>query len=155
MLRPRGGWVSHVRASARGQVFGFWGDGSPTGLEVLIVGDGKTTHAYEHTTAGWATPNDAGDRIYTARGIYTNQLKRLDPSRSDPLLNGATIPAVRGPFFVRIGYAFDNARSGAHARVYLEGETQPFATLTGLCIRPANGSDSVRMSESASTGDFT
>ena len=134
---------SRVRASADGRVFAAWRtSGSPSGLELLVFDGRELAQFYEHTTAGWVAPNETGDRIYTVRGIYTNQLRRSDSSASNLLNRGGAIPAVHGPFFLRMSYDEDASRkgpeSGASADLYLTDETQPIATLRNLPLRASN-----------------
>ena len=128
-------------ASAGGRVFA---SGSPGGLELLVFDGRRLTQVYEFATAGWVAPNDTGERIDTMRGIYTNQLKRLEPSTSNTL-NSATIPAVHGPLFLRLAgdspLSRRQSRADASAGVYLTDEAQPFATLRDLPIPPARYSD--------------
>ena len=91
---------------------------------------------YQHISTGSLLPNETGDRIYTTGGIYSNQGVRLDPSIPRNANPGTAIPAVQGPFYLRIipegSESHGGPHSGPSAAVYLAGETQPLLTLRDL-----------------------
>jgi len=157
-LRVEMGPKTRVRASANGRVFGFWRiDVSPSGVQTLVLGGKQVECFYEHASAGYVFPDQNGERVYTTSGVFTNHAQRRDASEANQRETGFPIPAVHGPFYVRIA-ATDSSRanprrnrkeegqsaatpSGATVSVYLAGETKPLATLEGVAIQADNFRD--------------
>jgi hypothetical protein len=86
-----------VRASADGRVFtARRTGGSPTGLQSYVLTGSEVTSYYEHDSVGEILPNEDGSLLYTGRGIYTSQLKRVGTTT----VSGG-IPSVRGVFYLK------------------------------------------------------
>ncbi len=137
---------SRIRASADGRMFGSWATNvSPAGMQLLIFDGQELALFYQHTTPGWVVPDETGGRVYTTHGVFENQLTTQPPSNFD-INAGAPIPAVQGPFCVRISKAQPGSMNGqqstASAGVCLAEDTQPLTTLRDLPIRSSNNNDS-------------
>ena len=148
-----------LRVSADGHVFAAWrGSGSPSGFEVFSFDGQELADVYQHISTGSLLPNETGDRIYTTGGIYSNQGVRLDPSIPRNANPGTAIPAVQGPFYLRIIPEGSNLIGGPHsgpsAAVYLAGETQPLLTLRDLPVLDAAPAAFPTATASPSTGAF-
>ena len=128
-----------LRISADGRVLATWrSSGSPSGMQVLVFNGQELAAFYVHASSGWLLPSETGDRIYTTNGIYSNAIVRLDAATPRNVNAGTPIPAVQGPFFLRMIPEQANLEGGPHsgpsAAVYLAGETQPLATVRDLPV---------------------
>jgi len=122
---------ANVRISANGNVMGIWASGvSPSGLQTLVkVGDNWEGH-YEHDSVGYIVPAPDGRHIYTARGIFTNELRRVGQARGAAEL---AIPALHGPYYVSVS-GVDVARSETGESVHLKmtGDNRPLVKISNL-----------------------
>ncbi|MEQ8791090.1 MAG: putative Ig domain-containing protein [Pirellulaceae bacterium] len=125
---------ANIRISADGSVLGVWESGvSPSGLQSYVnLGDTWTGY-YEHDSVGAIVPSPDGRLLYTGRGIFTNQLRRIGDVKSNTSL-GSSIPAVHGPYFVTVDSGDIRDREKKAEKVYLklEGDDRPLADIPNL-----------------------
>ena len=128
---------SQVRAAADGRTFALWQannqqggpqilvfdnagqnlvvrkDSQQGGPQVLVFDGRELARTRGNAINGWLLPGETGDRIYSQEGgIYSNQLKRLDTLTPVNINPGPAIPAVEGPFWVRVHLKVPGANSG-------------------------------------------
>jgi S1-C subfamily serine protease len=132
--RPQPGFESsELRASADGSVIGMW----PTqgGPFMSLVRTGNAIRAYqEHSVAGYLVPGPDGKVLYTGSGLYTNELKALDPGARDQREVRRFLPADQGNYYLSLQLA--GGRSTAS--VYLAGNSRPLATLPDIGLPLGN-----------------
>jgi hypothetical protein len=127
-----------LRASGDGRVFGAWmSNWRPDGVRTVVLSGQRAPSFFGNGAAGWIAPDETGERVYSADGIFSETLQPIEPPQFEKAVTSATIPAVSGPFYVRAGYA---ARETVPAKpttitVHVAGVRQPLATLTDLPIR--------------------
>ncbi len=124
-----------LRASADGRLFTAWNLGvSPSGIHVLAIEGDRVRNAYEHNSAGYLCPDEHGQRIYSAAGVYTSQAKRVG---NGPAQGTALVAAVQGPLYVRVagGNPVFDRNLPRTLTVHLAGETAPLAVLPDLAER--------------------
>jgi hypothetical protein len=117
---------TRVRASADGRTFGLWRAGAyPQGLETLVlVGRQLQVHS-ERGSAGHVTPGPDGKTIFTARGLYTPELK---PRREDNDAGAAyCVPAAHGPLYLSVNPGDHNSLA-----LHMVGHAGPLARLTDV-----------------------
>ena len=122
-----------LRASADGRVFTAWNlEVGPSGVRVLTIRGNRVYNAYEHQSAGYLCPDEYGERIYSAAGIYTNQAKRIGDGPPD--WGTFLVPAVHGPLYLRIsGDDFVSHRKAPRTlTVHLAGDIAPLAVLPDM-----------------------
>jgi len=91
-----------VNASADGQTFAGWfRNSSPSGLRVMRVQGGSATVRYEHDSAGALMPSWDGSLLLTANGVYSADLKAINP---DVFRQRLCIPAYRPGYFLTVAY---------------------------------------------------
>lgn len=122
------GTRANIRVSADGNVLSTWAsDVSPSGLQTYVrVGDSWSGH-YEHDSAGYLVPSPDGKRIYTVKGIYTNQLRRLGGKNS-----GYSIPALHGPYYLTVSGNDMLDKSPEKVSLKMEGDERPLAEIPHL-----------------------
>lgn len=129
---PRGGvWkhypTSQLRASADGRVFCAWDFQSlVAGTNVLTLIDGQVSFAGYADSVGHVCPNGIGSHLLTAIGRY--RIDERPDHRGEP--PGFLIPAVSGPFFVRIQEASAPQRSLVSLFSADQTEPDPLAVIT-------------------------
>ncbi|QDV23373.1 S1 family peptidase [Aureliella helgolandensis] len=110
---------TQVRASADGSVFGVWRTSvSPSGIKALHFNGNEVTEYYEHDSAGYVVPNSNGTVLFTANGLFTNQVEAVASSiRRQANL---AVPAVHGDYYLSIGIP-EGSRQGEakQPRVFL------------------------------------
>jgi V8-like Glu-specific endopeptidase len=117
-----------LRASADGSVFGAWCTShSPSGLIVLTKIDNTLQMKSDHTSVGQVVPNSSGDQIFTGKGIYTNELKRIFPQYS-----GHFIPAITGSYFFGMNRGKSDRHSSHHNQGYTSMNVFSLGTDTAL-----------------------
>jgi hypothetical protein len=103
-----------VNASADGQTFAGWHrNSSPSGLRVMRVLAGAAVVRYEHDGAGALMPSWDGSLLLTANGVYSADLKPVNP---DAFRQKLCLPAYRPGYFLTVAYGDpnrNNASSGA------------------------------------------
>jgi hypothetical protein len=135
---------SRVRVSADGRLFAAWlPKQSPTGVCVLKVEGSRAVTYYQHSTAGYIAPNMDGTLLYTPRGIFTSQIKRV--SDVQQLRDGLPVPAARGNCYLRLEpgshqqpQKFDEFAS---ISLHCTGQAAPILSIHGLSLRGAHYSD--------------
>jgi len=130
----------NVRAAANGQAFGIWrSDTSPSGLSLLeIEGSNALRHRYEHKTVGHVIPGPEGRILYTARGLYSAELRPMQEEK-DPRQARAHLPATNGQFYLSWGLQFDSGstqkpseKRPSGVTVHMSGDPRSFATLADI-----------------------
>src|SRR5262249_8616594 len=95
----------------------------------------KTYH--EHDSAGHLTPGPDGKHLFTARGLFTAELKSLEPQQ--PQQRGRyTVPALHGSYYLEVPTGdriprFDRNQpkpAPAGLRLFLVGDSRPLLTLS-------------------------
>ncbi len=135
--------VTYLRASGDGRVFGVWrGNTAPTGLQTLLIhGNELRPFSVRNSSAGWVVPDETGGWVYTAVGMFTDELAEVGSREAPDRGFGAPIPALCGPFFARVEYApmtSTKIKTPATITVHVVGEQQPLATLSDMPIRCAD-----------------
>jgi hypothetical protein len=124
-----GGDRSFIRAAANGKVFGMWrADVSPQGLQTLTVSDKTYSSLYDHTSVGHVIPGPDGRYVYTARGVYTSQLKPL--STHQPNAISYTLPAVQGNLYLVVNPLVESKPAGVS--VFVAGTSRPLISLNDI-----------------------
>src|SRR5262249_25260316 len=124
---------SFVRVSADGKTFGVWNpDVSPQGiLTFSLLGKELKVH-YAHDSAGHVIPGPDGRLIYTARGMYTNEVKAVGDTGAP---GSYCLPAHQGDFYLTLQPRDPTTATGKGAvRVHLAGETRPLITLNDVIL---------------------
>ncbi|PHR96225.1 MAG: hypothetical protein COA78_29005 [Blastopirellula sp.] len=124
---------TQYRISANGNVLSSWYRSySPTGLHTIVKsGDTWITH-YEHDSVGYILPSPDGKRIFTARGLFNNELTRVGEPYNTTNQYQYSIPAVHGPYYLTIK---DNSREKeVEDALYLKlmGDNRPLITIKHL-----------------------
>lgn len=133
-----------VRASADGRVFGMWRAHvfSPSGIQTLVLTGKQLRGYYEHDSAGHVVPGPDGKFVYTARGTFTTQLKRLGEAGRGG--GPYCLPAHHGNFYLvldsgerrfdRKDFAGGPAPGEPRQRVmvHLAGDGRPLVTLDDI-----------------------
>jgi hypothetical protein len=126
--------------SADGTVIGSTSAGgvSPAGLNTAVLAGNEVKTYYQHTTPGYVVPSPDGRLVYTAIGVFTNDLKpvipldRQHPARFLPAVHGSLYFGVRMPDpLPRIPgrHAAEAALPTAEVSVYATGDARPLAAL--------------------------
>ena len=98
---PGVGPDTFLRVSADGRVFGMWTPNvSPQGVRVwVLAGEELRVHG-NGESSGHVMPGPDGKVIYTGRGLYTNQVKRI--GKVDARSGVFSLPAVQGNFALSV-----------------------------------------------------
>jgi hypothetical protein len=102
-----------VNASADGQTFAGWHrNSSPSGLRVMRVQAGTAVARYEHDGAGALMPSWDGSLLLTANGVYSADLKPVNP---DAFRQKLCLPAYRPGYFLTVAYGDPNRANANNA----------------------------------------
>ena len=116
------------------------GNTAPTGLQTLLIhGNELRPFSVRNSSAGWVVPDETGGWVYTAVGMFTDELAEVG-SREAPDRGFAHDPALCGPFS-QLEYApmtSTKIKTPATITVHVVGEQQPLATLSDMPIRCAD-----------------
>jgi hypothetical protein len=130
--RP-GGQPVFIHASPDGTLFGCRDGvgGEPHRVNVLKV-TGNTGKA-EIAWIGSSTlvPSPDGRFIYSGSGIYTPQMKLIYPEKEQTSFAKPYLPALHGPYFLRLDAKKWNEHGGSIA-VFFQGNYTPFATINDI-----------------------
>jgi hypothetical protein len=141
-IKPTGNGVDvfgdtdKVRVSADGTVFTAWKPGSsPQGVAALVLKGNQAQGYYDHDTAGQVVPGHDGKVIYTARGMYTSEVKPI--GKAGRAGGDFCVPAVSGPFYLVLSsksrFGFSLARGEKpEVALHMQGDARVLAKLTGL-----------------------
>eukprot|EP00752_Nemacystus_decipiens_P015699 g14012.t1 len=129
-MRRGFGQRANFRISANGQVMGVWESGvSPSGLQTYIKSGDQWQGFYEHDSVGYVVPSPDGKRLYTARGIFTSQLRRI----GEPQQSVYPIPAQHGPYYLTSNAkTISRNKTEEKVNLHLEGDSRPLATIPNL-----------------------
>jgi hypothetical protein len=127
----------HVRASPDGKIFGTAGLGSPAGVGVVHLLNGRVARTYyEHVDVYHVVPGPHGDILYTGGGLFTNEAKPLHGDKPD---GRNYVPAQQGIYYLELPpyrAPRDLPRASADASVfqrgvtlYARGDTRPLVSL--------------------------
>ncbi len=144
----------HFRASPDGTVFAAWCTShSPQGLNSIVLTGGSAKGYYEHDSVGHLVPGPDG-HLYTGRGLYTNQLKKVD--KGQDRVGNVLLPAAEGAMHLRLaGNAdgqppFPGGMPGDGKQMKLEvkmaGDDRAVHTIKGVALQG---------NEAWAAGDFT
>jgi uncharacterized protein (TIGR03067 family) len=121
-----------LRASANGKVFSVYHtDGSPQEIQTMVLEGNRVKINYGSGVLGHGDPSPDGKFLYTARGVYSQQVQALGQANQ---FNPYLIPSVQGPYYLSIDMNKVGITSTAKLAlgVHLAGASQPLATLPGL-----------------------
>ncbi len=108
----------HVRASADGTVFGYYGSAGS------LVIEGGTARNYRSNGSG-GIPSPKGRYVYTYGFVYTRELKQLRQSQNEWF-----IPARHGEYYLGITNTGSGNRTG-QVRLYIAPGDRQLVTLAG------------------------
>lgn len=138
---------NNFRISVEGNVIGMWASGlSPSGLNTFVKSGDKWTGYNEHTSAGSIVPSPTGKYVYTAIGIYTNQLRRLGANPTHRERPEYFIPAAHGPYYLSV----ETERRGSRDKkadvvsLKLEGDERALATIPNVADVAEEGDEWAR-----------
>ncbi|MCA9175126.1 MAG: hypothetical protein KDB14_11640, partial [Planctomycetales bacterium] len=123
---------AQVRISANGNVLGIWATGvSPSGLQSVVRTGDQWVGRYEHDSVGYIVPSPDGRILYTARGLYTNQLRRTG---AIPGQMSLSIPGIHGPFYLTVQSDSSPRQKPSPPQVQLKlvGDDRPLAVVPHL-----------------------
>jgi S1-C subfamily serine protease len=133
---------ARVRASADGLLFACWRVGtSPMGFQTLLFKKNRLEMNYEHTSKGVLLPSENGKQIYTGEGIYGQDAKPIDARQFDLSRKSFALPAVHGPFHLRVQISDDKSATEASVGIHRNGQPSPIVTLDDVNLRPPGLSD--------------
>lgn len=133
-----------ARIAADGTVVGMWDPNvSPQGLQTLVVVGDDIKAYYDHKSVGHIVPGPDGKYVYTARGVFTNEVKPLLLANPGGVDTGGTwtIPAVQGNYYLSMNVSgrpsskSSKKKAGGSpsaATIHLVGESRPLLTLPDL-----------------------
>jgi hypothetical protein len=131
--RP-GGHPVFLHPSADGTIFGCRDGvgGEPHRVHVLNVNgkDGKCVIGWIGTSM--LVPSSDGRYIYTGIGVYTPELKLVFPDKENRYLTTPFLPAVHGPYFMRLEPAKQGDEAGGRVTLFYQGNFKPFATIANI-----------------------
>ena len=111
---------TYLRVSANGRVFGMWNPNvSPQGVTVWVLTGEKLTVHGNGDSSGHVAPGPDGKVVYTGRGLYTNQGKRI--GKLDTPGGVYFLPSVQGSFALSV--------TSPNVNLHFAGETRSLLTL--------------------------
>lgn len=123
---PKGHPAPWSPVSADGTVFGAWKPNqSPAESTSLVLG-GDELKRYDAGGLGHIVPGPDGRAVFTAKGVWTNQLKASPDSPSE----GYCLPAVEGNFYLTLTSAAKG--KGGRLAVSLLGNELPLVKDAGI-----------------------
>jgi hypothetical protein len=135
---PELGGDPFVRVSADGNTFGLWRPNlSPQGIQSMTVMNHADAEVhYMHDSAGHIFPGPDGRLLFTAKGLFTRQCKRVGDAKNDLYV----LPAVHSKLFLSIQKLGDAQSLSVH----IGTDLQPLAPLPDVEVPPldAQGLDS-------------
>ena len=109
-----------VRVSADGRVFGLWNPNvSPQGVQTWVLAGGEIQVHGNGDSCGHVAPGPDGKVVYTGRGLFTNQARRI--GKLDTPGGVYCVPPVEGNFYLSV--------TPPAAHLHFVGETRPLLTL--------------------------
>ena len=104
----------------------------PTGVHVMSIRGSTIYSAYAHVSAGCLCPDATGDRIYTQLGIFDSEAHPRDLKNT--FRGAALVPAVQGPFYLRLPVPGPINPQGNEPPVtlHLADQPQPLLAVPGL-----------------------
>ena len=125
-----GSYACTARASAQGRVFVSWlGEGRSGGLQLLRYNSANVKSLIGQMPGASAWPDGIGERIYIGREVFDDQMTRLDSQGAGAATNGVVVPAVLGPFYVRV----ESKSSLNRGHVQRSGQEKP-VTNFAVCL---------------------
>lgn len=122
-------YPASVRVSPDGRLIGMWNVGlSPSGLQVVSLEGNRAKVYHQHDSAGHIIPGPDGKTIFTARGLYTTELKSIGQSGREQT-QSFTLPASHGNYYLTLRFDQNQKPSAA---VHLIGDSRPLITLTNV-----------------------
>lgn len=136
----RGFTPGFSRVSGDGTVFGAWESGtSPSGLQTYVLQGRELQSHYDHTSVGHIVPGPDGKYLFTASGIYTNQLKSVGTEK------GYVLPSAHGNFYMRLSFGSRFEPGGGGKKdlaLHMVGDSRPLMHLPHVV--DLGGGDDVR-----------
>src|SRR5262249_49356185 len=136
-LKEEGQWMLYAdastpaRASADGRVFAYFRRGaSPQMVQICVLEGNKAQGYLNWDSAGHVTPGPDGRIIYSGRGLYTQQAKRIGKEdRNAPYC----LPATKGSFYLAIkGSGAPAQPPKMYVELRLAGDERPLLTLNDI-----------------------
>jgi predicted Zn finger-like uncharacterized protein len=126
-----------MRVSADGRTITMWNVGlSPMGLQSVVVNGSSLQIHHEHTTVGEILPSPDGRTLFTAAGVYTDELKRIGDERPiGPAGGSLRLPAVQGDFSLGLDLPdliHNRSASPSRVAVYMGRDQRPLVTLSDV-----------------------
>ena len=122
-----------VRVSANGKVFTDMRPGSsPQGISVYSWAGKELKQSYAHDSAGHLDPDPSGRFIYTGRGVFSTEAKRI----GEPVGNKEVycLPALQGDLFIIVTPG--NREAGGEGKegpgtlsLHVNGDMRPLLTV--------------------------
>jgi hypothetical protein len=129
-----------MRASMNGRTFGIWKlDGTPSGLQTIVLSEAGAAKCYQHETVEYATPGPDGKTVFTNIGRWAADLKPLAHAREADFC----LPARQGDWFCRIAPVrqYELPAPGSRMYVYRPDRDEPILEVPDLDggLIPADG----------------
>jgi hypothetical protein len=132
-LKGRTGRVCYPHASADGTLFGFRDCVGAEPHSVGVIQLSGKTGTVQAVSIGSSTlvPSPDGRFIYTGGGVYTPEMKLVFPDREQTSFARPFLPALHGPYFMRLDFKQWDQHGGSVA-LFFQGHYTPFATLDNI-----------------------
>ena len=130
--RP-GGQPVFIHASSDGTLFGARDGvgGEPHRVNMLKVAGntGKAEIAWISTST--LVPSPDARFVYSGSGVYTPELKLIFPQKEQTSFAKPYLPALHGPYFMRLDYT-NWDKPGGSVAFFFQGNFSPFATIANV-----------------------